>query len=637
MASQAVLADECCPNCGSENLAYRVDGKLPPFCMGCRFPLLPLAGKYRLLRELSQGGCGTVYEAIHVELTRDPKRAIKVIKPEIMKRDGMMHRFRREVQVTGSLSQTNQHIVRIYDDFGEVPGLGTFYVMEFLEGASVEELLKSRGTGLPFEQVSHLFLQLCDAMQDAHAEGIVHRDLKPENLFVVPRRRDPHFLKVIDFGIARPFDDDQEAKKLTGGMLGTPLYMSPEQCSNRPVDARTDIYAMGCILFEMCAGFPPFSSQTMGGKEPSVVELFTFHLVQPAPTLSAFLPEDSDVPLEVSKVIEKAMAKEPDERFSTIEECEQAFLAATRVSESTVTRASAFLPRLAGQDALAMPDVAPLLPPPPGDMLLPKAHEPGVALPEAGAAPKEKADLSAIDDALDAIPARSSGAGKWLLLLVLLGGVGAGGWWWQSQQHDSSASAPYEPIVLHNRPKRPFPVRHRRVTRRISVPRRPQVIPVRRVGGRKLAVRHHRRMRPVRHHRLVRHRRRRRRRLAYRRRTHVVRRRAPVMRRTAAKGRVVSVCPSIEGMYWVILFAPRHMRGVKLRWSSGSGRVVAKSWGFCIGAASRRARLVISAPNRYHACKSSIWGRRKRSYRLHMLSESEPAPHPTRITSYCFK
>src|SRR5262249_24550871 len=213
------------------------------------FRLLVLGGKYQVERVLGRGGYGPAYLARHLWL--DEERVVKVLAPRALASKGVRERFHRELRLTATLSQKTPHVVRVYDDLGEVPGLGAFYVMEFLKGSSLAGILAD-GRLLPRRRIFGLFSQLCHAMALAHREGVVHRDLKPENLFVIDGGVTPDFLKIIDFGIAKASAADTLHPELTrNGLLGTPYYMSPEQCEGRPVDGRADLYSMGVILFQL--------------------------------------------------------------------------------------------------------------------------------------------------------------------------------------------------------------------------------------------------------------------------------------------------------------------------------------------------------------------------------------------------
>tara|TARA_B100000609_G_scaffold185468_1_gene169447 strand:- start:7256 stop:10009 length:2754 start_codon:yes stop_codon:yes gene_type:complete len=282
------------------------------FCLKCRFPLMRVAGKYEIRKQLAEGGFATVYLAHHVELDRDPERVIKILKPEVFKLPKMGERFRREVQVTSALSQNNDHIVRIFDDFGEIPNLGHFYVMEYLHGKPLSDLIHHKAKLPGLKLCLFLFGQLCDAMEAAHREGIVHRDLKPDNLFITRRPELPYFLKVLDFGIAKPTDlESIKTTQLTQGTLGTPPYMSPEQCADRELDHRSDIYSMGIILYEMLVGHTPFLSE----KQPrSMLNLIQAHVHETPPSPRRLRP-DRDIPEALEAIVLRALEKHPKDRF----------------------------------------------------------------------------------------------------------------------------------------------------------------------------------------------------------------------------------------------------------------------------------------------------------------------------------
>jgi len=155
-----------------------------------------IAGKYRLLRKLGEGGFGFVYLAEHIRLQKEAERVIKIIKPEVFSQSpsGQL-RFEREVQMTSLLSQKCQHIVRIHDDFGEVPELGYFYVMEYLQGKPISSFIKDPNALPPISWCVHVFAQLCDAMRRAHEDGIIHQDLKPDNLMLIHYGDEPFMHK----------------------------------------------------------------------------------------------------------------------------------------------------------------------------------------------------------------------------------------------------------------------------------------------------------------------------------------------------------------------------------------------------------------------------------------------------------
>lgn len=309
-----------CPSCGERH--ERGDR----FCIRCRFPLMEIVGKYRMVRRLAQGGFSDIYLAHHTGLEQQAERVIKIIKPEVFERPGMLDRFRREIQVTALLSQEYEHIVRIYDDFGAIPQLGYFYVMEYLRGRSLAHLLEEAAGKLSLELVVHLFGQLCDAMQRVHERGILHRDLKPDNLFLIEREENPSFLKVLDFGIAKPLGKDlYHSGQETRTSIGTPLYMAPEQFTSLRVDERTDIYAMGAVLYEMLSGRPPFLPDEDSAS--SLLGVMLSHTVQPPPPLRGVAPT-REIPAPVERVVLRALEKKPERRYPSVREMKADFLAA---------------------------------------------------------------------------------------------------------------------------------------------------------------------------------------------------------------------------------------------------------------------------------------------------------------------
>ncbi|MCB9640694.1 MAG: protein kinase [Myxococcales bacterium] len=341
---------EACPNCGSalsETISEPRTESEVRFCSSCQHPLLLVAGKYLLEAQIAEGGFGNIFKARHVRLQMDSKRVIKFIRQEIFQRASVAERFAREVQITSYLSQRNEHIVRIFDDFGEVPKIGHYYVMEHLEGDTLAERLENRGN-LPLSEALAIFRQLSLAMIAAHQTQVVHRDLKPENIFLIPRNGIDHFVKVIDFGIAKPVDGD--GQNLTKGALGTPEYMPPEQCATADVDYRADIYSMGVILYEMIAGHTPFrlphETEPRSAMHILVIKLSgePYSLIQHRPDLGISDAFDA--------LLLKAMHKNPAERFQSVQE----MLDALAVLERGRTffadgRALSYVPRTASDAA----------------------------------------------------------------------------------------------------------------------------------------------------------------------------------------------------------------------------------------------------------------------------------------------
>lgn len=298
-----------CPQCST---TLDSSSEIPlRFCSNCRFPLQPIANKYVLEQRLAEGGFGMLYLARHTALDKRAQRVVKVFKSDLFQSEELHQRFLREVRVTAALSEENPHIVRIYDDFGEEPDLGLYYVMEYLRGETLEEQLERETVFAP-EKALHIFYQLCRAMRAAHREGIVHRDLKPSNIFLIQREETDLFVKVIDFGIAKLTEGTQNG--LTQGVLGTPHYMSPEQCQGHPIDARTDLYAMAIILYEMLCGKTPFGHRST----ENILPILHAHVSEPIPPMKLGKQTES-LPTGIEDVIRTALAKQPDARFATVD------------------------------------------------------------------------------------------------------------------------------------------------------------------------------------------------------------------------------------------------------------------------------------------------------------------------------
>ncbi|MCB9644413.1 MAG: SUMF1/EgtB/PvdO family nonheme iron enzyme [Myxococcales bacterium] len=307
--------NQACPQCAFPFVEGQQEAF--SFCPKCSFPLLRVAGKYRLTRLLGEGSFGRVYLARHMNLRHKPERVIKVMRSDVLRQHGMEERFWREVQLTAALSEQNAHVVRVYDDFGEEEGLGFYYVMEYLRGRSLKEVCRACGP-LPLPLVWHIFRQLCEAVALAHSEDIIHRDLKPQNIYLIPRGRDPYFVKIFDFGIAKSLAEAKPAD-WTRGALGTPAYMAPEQCSNRHIDQRTDLYAMGVILYEMLSGRSPFTFEGVAqGTSPDPMAILIAHMTQAPVPLSEQAPWLAISP-ELDQVILKSLAKDADDRYESAE------------------------------------------------------------------------------------------------------------------------------------------------------------------------------------------------------------------------------------------------------------------------------------------------------------------------------
>lgn len=279
-----------------------------------------LDGKYRLDSKLGQGGMGAIYRATHLML--DKQVAVKLIKPELVTSSDLVRRFQREARAAGNLNHPN--IAAAYD-LGQTQD-GTLYIaMELVNGPSLKDVIREQGP-MPVDRVVRIMRQVGSALSLAHRHNIIHRDLKPHNIMLATDGRHG-VAKLLDFGIAKTFDEASTQLTATGFVLGTPQYMSPEQAAGRPIDGRSDLYSLGIILYEMLIGEVPFN-------DPSTPAVLVKHLTEvPAP------PSRRRPDVQVSPVLEaialRLLAKDPAERYQSADE----FLAALPTESGAPTAA----------------------------------------------------------------------------------------------------------------------------------------------------------------------------------------------------------------------------------------------------------------------------------------------------------
>ena len=333
LARQQTPADEepvavfkVCPHCGTE---YETTAR---FCPSDGTALRPkgadsligrvLADRYHILKRIGEGGMGRVYLGEHVKMNR--QCAIKVMGPALVNDAESAARFAREASNAARIIHPN---VAAVFDYGESDGL-IYLVMEFVDGEPLARLL-TREAPLALDRALDLASQIADGLGAAHELGIVHRDLKPDNILVTRTRTGREIAKVVDFGIAKAIQEGVgEGLTHTGQVIGTPEFMSPEQLLGDPVDARSDLYALGCILYLMLTASPPFDA-------PTREQMIKRRLSEDAPHVHEI---DPALPDSVARIVARLLARSPKERYGSAAEVKDA-LAGTHVRRSGVVRA----------------------------------------------------------------------------------------------------------------------------------------------------------------------------------------------------------------------------------------------------------------------------------------------------------
>ena len=304
----------------------------------------PLVGtvvsdRYRIVRKVGEGGMGAVYQAEHAVIGK--RVALKVLFADLTRRNELVARFLQEAKSASRIGHEN--VIDI-SDFGQTPEGLVYIAMEFLEGQDLGRTLRTDRT-MTWPRAQPILMQIAKALQAAHTQGIIHRDMKPENIFLVQREGRPDFVKVLDFGIAKVVtSDESDGPRLTqtGVIFGTPEYMSPEQAQGHPPDHRVDVYAVGCIMYQMLTGAVPFHAESFMG-------ILTKHLLEPVVPPRQRRP-DLEIPPDVEAVCLRAMEKDRDRRFPDMEAFHRA-LSAARGDSSGTASASLKYPALAPPNA----------------------------------------------------------------------------------------------------------------------------------------------------------------------------------------------------------------------------------------------------------------------------------------------
>ena len=302
-----------CVNCGQQ-----VEGA-HRFCPGCgtRSPDLPsladqiegrtLNDKYRVLSRIGSGSMGTVYLAEHIGLRK--KVALKILHQSLQVNEDSLQRFQREGIAAGQFSHPNA--IQIFD-FDQADGRTFYLAMEYVQGESLQAFML-RNSPLPPKDAVDLARQILGVLAEAHRHGIVHRDLKPENIMITEGTLGERSIKVLDFGLSKLLNRPlQSLQTQTGMILGTPMYMSPEQCAGNDVDHRSDLYSLALILFELLSGELPFKGRMVS---EILIERTT---ETPRPLLESVA--GLELPMDLDQILRKALEPQPVDRFQSARE-----------------------------------------------------------------------------------------------------------------------------------------------------------------------------------------------------------------------------------------------------------------------------------------------------------------------------
>jgi eukaryotic-like serine/threonine-protein kinase len=266
-----------------------------------------LGGQFQILQKIGSGGMGSVYKAAQPAMNR--MVAVKILHPKLANRKDLVSRFRREARAMSHLTHPNTVKVLLY---GELEDGSLYIVMEYLEGKNLNQSVRKDGP-MAADRAVPIMIQVCGALQEAHAQGIVHRDLKPENIFLSSNGGLRDFPKVLDFGLAKVTERELRPGSVMltqeGMVFGTPEFMSPEQAQGKTLDARSDIYSLAVILYEMLTGKLPFEARTP-------MEYIQHHITKPPLHLDTRVPGKT-FPSNLGDVLAKALEKRPEDRYAT--------------------------------------------------------------------------------------------------------------------------------------------------------------------------------------------------------------------------------------------------------------------------------------------------------------------------------
>jgi len=317
-----------------------------------------VAGQFRIVKRIGSGGMGAVYKAEQPQMNRHV--AVKILHSKYLSRSDLVSRFRREARAMSHLSHPNTARVFLY---GQLDDGACYFVMEYLEGLNLAQLVRAQGPMLPKRAVP-VMIQVCGALQEAHSAGIIHRDLKPENIFLTQQGGITDFPKVLDFGLAKVTEREMRPGSLVltreGMIFGTPEFMSPEQARGRTLDGRSDIYSLGLIFYELLTGQLPFeAAQSM--------EYINHQVNSPPIPLGQRVP-GREFEVELERVVMKTLEKDPDHRHQTAAQFGEA-LQATQDRPSSGGYALPSAPGLRGLGAPGGPVGSPQAPAPKAEVV----------------------------------------------------------------------------------------------------------------------------------------------------------------------------------------------------------------------------------------------------------------------------
>ena len=395
---------------------------------------LTLDGKYRLDSIIGRGGMGSIYKATHLML--DKTVAVKLINPELAPTPDVVRRFQREARAASQLNHPN---IAATFDLGQTSN-GTLYLaMELISGQSLKDTIRSGGPMAP-ARIIRILEQVAGALAAAHAHGIVHRDLKPQNIMLTQTPDGGEVAKLLDFGIAKTFEDGATQLTTTGLVLGTPQYMSPEQAAGRPIDGRSDLYSLGIILFEMLVGEVPFN-------DPSTPAVLVKHLTEPAPPPSARRP-DLAIPSALEAVALRCLEKDPGARFQNATEFANALGHAMATPASSAATVIVAPPRETPTQRTAKIATPTVSAPPVAPVQPAAAPPPAPPSPAAAASVPAPASVAKAAASATAAPPASRSllpglAVVFVLLLIALGGTYGfmAGWFTGAPAPDSPPSS----------------------------------------------------------------------------------------------------------------------------------------------------------------------------------------------------